>query len=70
MRIHYACGHIQCCVNITTLCYNCDSFKEGVAQYMKTKWRVVAIFNVVLFVVLVRNSSPSSLEQIKLSFSH
>ncbi|CAL5394093.1 unnamed protein product [Camellia sinensis] len=26
--------------------------REGVAQYMKTKWRVVAIFNVVLFVVL------------------
>ncbi|CAH2075731.1 unnamed protein product [Thlaspi arvense] len=33
-------------------CYNCDSFKAGVAQYMKTEWRVVAIFNVVLFVVL------------------
>ena len=28
--------------------------RAGVAQYMKTEWRVVAIFNVVLFVVLVR----------------
>lgn len=28
-------------------------FRAGVAQYMKTEWRVVAIFNVVLFVVLV-----------------
>ncbi|KAI7988783.1 Tetraspanin-10, partial [Camellia lanceoleosa] len=26
--------------------------EAGVAQYMKTEWRVVAIFNVVLFVVL------------------
>ncbi|CAL5429862.1 unnamed protein product [Camellia sinensis] len=26
-------------------CYNCDSCKAGVAQYMKTEWRVVAIFN-------------------------
>ncbi|CAL5356114.1 unnamed protein product [Camellia sinensis] len=33
-------------------CYNCDSCKAGVAQYMKTEWRVVAIFNVVLFLVL------------------
>uniref|UniRef100_A0A2P2PI15 Tetraspanin-10 n=1 Tax=Rhizophora mucronata TaxID=61149 RepID=A0A2P2PI15_RHIMU len=33
-------------------CYNCDSCKAGVAQYMKTEWRVVAMFNVVLFVVL------------------
>ncbi|GAB4856884.1 Tetraspanin-10, variant 3 [Ancistrocladus abbreviatus] len=33
-------------------CYNCDSCKAGVAQYMKTEWRVIAIFNVVLFVVL------------------
>ncbi|KAJ4838499.1 Tetraspanin-10 [Turnera subulata] len=33
-------------------CYDCDSCKAGVAQYMKTEWRVVAIFNVVLFVVL------------------
>ncbi|KAL6544043.1 Tetraspanin-10 [Orobanche gracilis] len=43
-------------------CYNCDScnfsdvtnklLRAGVAQYMKTEWRVVAIFNVVLFVVL------------------
>ncbi|XP_057462725.1 tetraspanin-10-like [Actinidia eriantha] len=33
-------------------CYNCDSCKAGVAQYMKTEWRVVAIFNVVLFAVL------------------
>ncbi|KAK4478894.1 hypothetical protein RD792_014400 [Penstemon davidsonii] len=34
-------------------CYSCDSCKAGVAQYMKTEWRVVAIFNVILFVVLV-----------------
>ncbi|GMH09410.1 hypothetical protein Nepgr_011251 [Nepenthes gracilis] len=34
-------------------CYNCDSCKAGVAQYMKTEWRVVAIFNVILFVVLL-----------------
>ncbi|KAL4565526.1 hypothetical protein LXL04_029624 [Taraxacum kok-saghyz] len=33
-------------------CYNCDSCKAGVAEYMKREWRVVAIFNVVLFVVL------------------
>ncbi|XP_043809845.1 tetraspanin-10 isoform X2 [Manihot esculenta] len=35
-----------------TKCYNCDSCKAGVAQYMKTEWRVVAIFNVILFVIL------------------
>ncbi|XP_057993570.1 tetraspanin-10 isoform X4 [Hevea brasiliensis] len=35
-----------------TKCYNCDSCKAGVAQFMKTEWRVVAIFNVILFVVL------------------
>ncbi|XP_022928823.1 tetraspanin-10-like isoform X2 [Cucurbita moschata] len=34
-------------------CYDCDSCKAGVAQYMKTEWRLVAIFNVVLFVVLL-----------------
>lgn len=28
-------------------------FRAGVAEYMKTEWRVVAMFNVVLFVVLV-----------------
>ncbi|XP_064934830.1 tetraspanin-10-like isoform X2 [Musa acuminata AAA Group] len=33
-------------------CYDCDSCKAGVAQYMKTEWRVVAIFNLILFVVL------------------
>ncbi|RCV42239.1 hypothetical protein SEVIR_9G199700v4 [Setaria viridis] len=33
-------------------CYDCDSCKAGVAQYMKTEWRVVAIFNVILFVIL------------------
>ncbi|XP_027081484.1 tetraspanin-10 isoform X1 [Coffea arabica] len=33
-------------------CYNCDSCKAGVAQYMKIEWRAVAIFNVFLFVVL------------------
>ncbi|PKI65333.1 hypothetical protein CRG98_014297 [Punica granatum] len=35
-------------------CYNCDSCKAGVAQYMKTEWRVVAVLNVILFVILVR----------------
>ncbi|RXH95495.1 hypothetical protein DVH24_007995 [Malus domestica] len=43
-----------------TKCYNCDSCntihqsfsRAGVAQYMKTEWRLVAIFNVALFVVL------------------
>ncbi|XP_075492818.1 tetraspanin-10-like isoform X1 [Primulina tabacum] len=38
--------------SMTMKCYNCDSCKAGVAQYMKTEWRVVAIFNVILFVVL------------------
>ncbi|XP_042503776.1 tetraspanin-10 isoform X2 [Macadamia integrifolia] len=33
-------------------CYNCDSCKAGIAQYMKAEWRVVGIFNLVLFVVL------------------
>ncbi|KAK4260561.1 hypothetical protein QN277_003658 [Acacia crassicarpa] len=33
-------------------CYDCHSCKAGVAQYMKTEWRIVAIFNVVLFVLL------------------
>ncbi|XP_020573043.1 tetraspanin-10 isoform X1 [Phalaenopsis equestris] len=33
-------------------CYDCDSCKAGVAQYMKTEWRVVAIFNVILFIIL------------------
>ncbi|KAL8138760.1 hypothetical protein V2J09_004761 [Rumex salicifolius] len=33
-------------------CYDCDSCKAGVAQYMKTEWRVVAIFNVALFIIL------------------
>lgn len=28
--------------------------RAGVAQYMKTEWRVVAIFNVILFVILVK----------------
>ncbi|URE41829.1 Tetraspanin family [Musa troglodytarum] len=31
---------------------NSRSIKAGVAQYMKTEWRVVAIFNLILFVVL------------------
>lgn len=38
------------CVFLNVIC------RAGVAQYMKTEWRVVAIFNVVLFVVLVRHS--------------
>jgi len=29
------------------------SSRAGVAQYMKTEWRVVAIFNVILFIILV-----------------
>ncbi|GJM91150.1 hypothetical protein PR202_ga07497 [Eleusine coracana subsp. coracana] len=33
-------------------CYDCNSCKAGVAQYMKEEWRVVAIFNVILFVIL------------------
>ncbi|RLN15755.1 tetraspanin-10 isoform X2 [Panicum miliaceum] len=37
-------------------CYDCDSCKAGVAQYMKTEWRVVAIFNVILFVILDRKN--------------
>ncbi|XP_020094146.1 tetraspanin-10 [Ananas comosus] len=36
----------------TVKCYDCDSRKAGVAQYMKTEWRVVAIFNLILFVIL------------------
>uniref|UniRef100_A0A0E0M9F3 Tetraspanin n=1 Tax=Oryza punctata TaxID=4537 RepID=A0A0E0M9F3_ORYPU len=36
----------------SVLCYDCDSCKAGVAQYMKAEWRVVAIFNVILFVIL------------------
>ncbi|GJX81446.1 polyribonucleotide nucleotidyltransferase, partial [Tanacetum coccineum] len=38
-------------------CYNCDSCKAGVAQHIKTEWRVIAIFNVILFVVLVDSES-------------
>ena len=37
--------------------------RAGVAQYMKTEWRVVAIFNVVLFVVLVRQTNILALFQ-------
>ncbi|CAA7399069.1 unnamed protein product [Spirodela intermedia] len=46
----------------TVRCYSCDSCKKmlttiscraGVAQLMKTEWRVVAIFNLVLFVILL-----------------
>ncbi|CAH9084326.1 unnamed protein product [Cuscuta epithymum] len=33
-------------------CYHCDSCKAGVAQYMKTEWRVVAVFNLILFPTL------------------
>ncbi|KAK6935367.1 hypothetical protein RJ641_035522 [Dillenia turbinata] len=46
-------------------CYNCASCKAGVAQYMKTEWRVVAIFNVVLFVVLVSKFSLNMLFEIQ-----
>lgn len=41
--------------------------RAGVAQYMKIEWRVVAIFNVILFVVLVNLSHffpASSNEQV------
>ncbi|XP_008796792.1 tetraspanin-10 isoform X2 [Phoenix dactylifera] len=34
-------------------CYDCDSCKAGVAQYMKIEWRVGAIFNAILFAILV-----------------
>ncbi|XP_071692207.1 tetraspanin-10-like isoform X2 [Rutidosis leptorrhynchoides] len=34
-------------------CYNCDSCKAGVAQYIKTEWRVIAIFNMILFVLMI-----------------
>ncbi|URD83523.1 Tetraspanin family [Musa troglodytarum] len=33
-------------------CYDCDSCKAGVAEYMKEEWRVVAVFNIILFVAL------------------
>ncbi|XP_008796787.1 tetraspanin-10 isoform X1 [Phoenix dactylifera] len=33
-------------------CYDCDSCKAGVAQYMKIEWRVGAIFNAILFAIL------------------
>ncbi|XP_057870724.2 tetraspanin-10 isoform X5 [Cryptomeria japonica] len=34
-------------------CYNCNSCKAGVAQYLKREWKVAAIFNVIAFAVLV-----------------
>lgn len=56
-------------------CYSCESCKAGVAQYMKTEWRVVAIFNVILFVILSavylvaccarRNASSSSSSKVR-----
>ncbi|KAJ0704758.1 hypothetical protein HanPI659440_Chr14g0566171 [Helianthus annuus] len=49
-------------LHINILCYMlllspkivlyCIAFRAGVAQYIKTKWRVVAIFNVILLVIL------------------
>jgi hypothetical protein len=36
--------------------YELFDSRAGVAQYMKTEWRVVAIFNVILFVILVSHS--------------
>ncbi|KAK8965831.1 Tetraspanin-10 [Platanthera guangdongensis] len=33
-------------------CYDCDSCKAGVAQYMKAEWRIVAVLNLILFVIL------------------
>ncbi|XP_024519460.1 tetraspanin-10 isoform X1 [Selaginella moellendorffii] len=36
-----------------TKCYNCDSCKAGVAEYLKKKWRRMSTFNVVLFVILI-----------------
>ncbi|KAK6935288.1 hypothetical protein RJ641_035443, partial [Dillenia turbinata] len=44
------CKHYKNCHGVK--CYNCASCKAGVAKYMKMEWRVVAIFNVVLFVIL------------------
>lgn len=34
-------------------CYNCNSCKAGVAQYLKREWKIAAIFNVIAFAVLV-----------------
>ncbi|KAI3759081.1 hypothetical protein L6452_06654 [Arctium lappa] len=40
--------------------------RAGVAEYIKTEWRVVAIFNVILFVILV---SHSKLPKRRLTFN-
>eukprot|EP01018_Ginkgo_biloba_P033667 Gb_19503 [translate_table: standard] len=39
--------------NPSIKCYNCNSCKAGVAQYLKREWRIAAIFNIIAFVVLV-----------------
>ncbi|KAM7256868.1 hypothetical protein ACFE04_012609 [Oxalis oulophora] len=54
----------------TVKCYNCDACKAGVAQYMKTEWRVVAIFNVILFVVLLDAAQEEMLQVVGRKFDH
>eukprot|EP00249_Psilotum_nudum_P036827 c8835_g1_i2 orf=1047-1661(+) len=39
--------------NPAVKCYSCDSCKAGVAQYLKQKWRIIAIFNIAVFVLLI-----------------
>lgn len=34
-------------------CYNCDSCRAGVAEYLKKKWRLVAFFNIAAFAFLI-----------------
>ncbi|KAL6328465.1 hypothetical protein AAG906_038340 [Vitis piasezkii] len=55
LSFHPISSNIDCKLNKifrAIRCYNCDSCMAGVAQYMKTEWIVVSIFNVVLLVVL------------------
>ena len=47
-------------INVPTFAFSQSVTRAGVAQYMKIEWRVVAIFNIILFLVLVRHSpSPT-----------
>lgn len=39
-------------------------FRAGVAQYMKIEWRVVAVFNVILFIMLVSQMMSSRLAHV------
>ncbi|KAL6906545.1 hypothetical protein ACP4OV_004146 [Aristida adscensionis] len=60
LSFHPVSSNIDCKLYKNTpsiKCYDCDSCKAGVAQYMKMEWRVVAIFNVMLFVILVKPGS-------------